>query len=97
MAKLKIRPLHDRIVVRRLDEETVSSGGIVLPDSATEKPNRGKVLAVGKGKTENGEVQKLDVKVGDEILFGQYAGSTVKLDGEELLVMKEDDVIAVVE
>ena len=96
MAKLKIRPLHDRVIVRRLEEETVSAGGIVLPGSATEKPNSGEVLAIGNGKVENGTVYELDVKVGDQILFGQYAGTEVKIDGEELLVMKEDDIIAVV-
>ena len=93
---MNIRPLHDRVVVRRLEEETTSAGGIVLPDSATEKPSQGEVLAAGPVKAnENGDVRALDVKVGDKIIFGQYGGSTVKIDGEELLVMKEDDVMAV--
>ncbi|WP_111657231.1 co-chaperone GroES [Isoalcanivorax indicus] len=95
---MKIRPLHDRVVVRRAEEETKSAGGIVLPGSAAEKPARGEVLAVGNGKiTESGDVRPLDVKVGDQVIFGQYAGSTVKLDGEELLVMSENEILAVVE
>lgn len=95
---MKIRPLHDRIVVRRAEEETKSAGGIVLPGSATEKPARGEVLAVGNGKiTENGDVRPLDVKVGDQVIFGQYAGNTIKIDGEELLVMGEGEVLAVIE
>lgn len=96
--KLKIRPLHDRVIVKRLEEERKSAGGILIPDSATEKPIRGKVLAVGKGKIlEDGKVHALDVKVGDSVLFGKYSGTEVKLDGEELLVMKEDDIMAVIE
>jgi chaperonin GroES len=96
--KLKIRPLHDRVIIKRLDEERTSPGGIVIPDSATEKPIKGKVIAVGKGKIlENGEVRPLDVKVGDNILFGKYSGTEVKVDGEELLVMREEDVMAVIE
>ena len=96
--KLKIRPLHDRVIIKRLEEETKSPGGIVIPDTATEKPIRGKVIAVGKGKIlENGDVRPLDVKVGDHILFGKYTGTEVKVDGEELLVMREDDVMAVIE
>ena len=98
MAKksLKIRPLHDRIIVRREEEERTSAGGIVIPDSAAEKPIRGTVLAVGKGKIlEDGKVRSLDVKVGDQILFGKYSGTEVKLDGEELLVMREEDVMAI--
>ena len=96
--KLKIRPLHDRVIIKRLDEERTSPGGIVIPDSATEKPIRGKVVAVGKGKIlENGEVRPLDVKVGDHILFGKYSGTEVKVDGDELLVMREEDVMAVIE
>jgi len=96
--KLKIRPLHDRVIVKRLEEERVSAGGIVIPDSATEKPIRGKVVAVGKGKIlDSGEVRALDVKVGDNVLFGKYSGTEVKVDGEELLMMKEDDVFAVIE
>jgi len=94
----KIRPLHDRIVVKRLDEERTSAGGIVIPDSATEKPIQGKVIAVGNGKVlEDGKVRAPDIKVGDTILFGKYGGTEVKLDGQELLVMREDDVMAVIE
>ena len=96
--KLKIRPLHDRVIVKRLEEERTTPGGIVIPDSATEKPIKGEVIAVGKGKIlENGEVRPLDVKVGDNILFGKYSGTEVKVDGEELLVMREEDVMAVIE
>ena len=96
--KLKIRPLHDRVIIKRLEEERTSPGGIVIPDSATEKTIKGKVMAVGKGKIlENGEVRPLDVKVGDNILFGKYSGTEVKVDGEELLVMREEDVMAVIE
>jgi chaperonin GroES len=96
--KLKIRPLHDRVIIKRLEEERTSPGGIVIPDSATEKPIKGTVVAVGKGKIlENGEVRPLDVKVGDHVLFGKYSGTEVKVDGEELLVMREEDVMAVIE
>ena len=96
--KLKIRPLHDRVIIKRLEEERVSAGGIVIPDSATEKPIRGKVVAVGKGKIlENGNVRALDIKAGDHILFGKYSGTEVKVDGEELLVMREEDIMAVIE
>ena len=96
--KLKIRPLHDRVIIKRLEEERTSPGGIVIPDSATEKPIKGKVMAVGKGKIlENGTVRALDVKVGDHILFGKYSGTEVKVDGEEYLVMREEDVMAVLE
>ena len=95
---MNIRPLHDRVVVRRVEEETKSAGGIVLPGSATEKPSQGEVLAVGPGRvSESGEVRPLDVKAGDKVVFGQYAGSAVKIDGEELLIMREDDIIAIVE
>jgi chaperonin GroES len=95
---MKIRPLHDRVIVKRLEEERTSPGGIVIPDSAAEKPVRGKVMAVGKGKIlEDGGVRALDVKVGDHILFGKYSGTEVKVDGEELLVMREEDVVAVIE
>jgi chaperonin GroES len=95
---MKIRPLHDRVVVRRTEEERTSPGGIVIPDTATEKPIRGEVIAVGNGKIlENGEVRKLDLKKGDKVLFGKYSGTEVKVDGEELLVMREDDVMAVIE
>ncbi len=95
---MKIRPLHDRVLVRRLDEETMSAGGIVLPDSATEKPTQGEVLAVGNGKIlEDGSVRPMAVKAGDRVLFGQYGGNTVKVDGEELLILNESEVFGVVE
>jgi chaperonin GroES len=95
---MKIRPLHDRVIVKRLEEERTSPGGIVIPDSAAEKPIQGKIVAVGKGKIlENGNVRPLDVKVGDKILFGKYSGTEVKVDGEELVVMREEDVMAVIE
>ncbi|MBS0364521.1 MAG: co-chaperone GroES [Proteobacteria bacterium] len=95
---MKIRPLHDRVIVKRLDEERTSPGGIVIPDTAAEKPVQGKILAVGKGKIlEDGQVRPLDVKVGDRILFGKYTGTEVKLDGEELVVMREEDVMAIIE
>ncbi|MGD2166766.1 MAG: co-chaperone GroES [Gammaproteobacteria bacterium] len=95
---MKIRPLHDRVVVRRTEEERTSPGGIVLPDSATEKPIQGEVVAVGNGKLlENGDMRPLDLKKGDKVLFGKYSGTEVKVDGEELLVMREDDVMAVIE
>lgn len=95
---MNIRPLHDRVVVRRLEEETTSAGGIVLPDSATEKPSQGEVLAVGPGKVnENGDVRPMDVKAGDKIIFGQYSGSTVKIDGEELLILSENEIFGVLE
>ena len=94
---MKIRPLHDRVIVKREEEERKSPGGIVIPDTAAEKPIRGKVIAVGKGKIlENGQVRPLDVKVGDKILFGKYGGNEVKVDGEELLVLREEDIMAVV-
>ncbi len=95
---MKIRPLHDRVIVRRMEEERTSAGGIVIPDSATEKPSKGEVLAIGNGKIlENGEVRGLDVKAGDKVLFGKYSGTEVKVDDEELLVMREDDIMAVIE
>ncbi len=95
---MNIRPLHDRVIVRRMEEERTSPGGIVIPDSATEKPDQGEVLAVGKGKIlENGDVRPLDVKVGDKILFGKYSGTTVKVVGEEVLVMREEDIMGVIE
>ena len=95
---MKIRPLHDRVIIKRTEEERKSPGGIVIPDSATEKPIRGKVIAVGKGRIlENGEVRALDLKAGDKVLFGKYSGTEVKVDGEDLLVMKEDDIMAVIE
>ena len=95
---MKMRPLHDRVIVKRTEEERTSPGGIVIPDSATEKPIKGEVVAAGNGKIlENGDIRKLDVKVGDRVLFGKYAGTEVKVEGEELLVMKEDDIMAVIE
>lgn len=95
---MKIRPLHDRVIVKRLEEERTSPGGIVIPDTAAEKPVQGKVMAVGKGKIlEDGKVRALDVKVGDKILFGKYSGTEVKVDGDELVVMREEDVMAIIE
>jgi len=95
---MKIRPLHDRVVIKRLEEERTTPGGIVIPDTATEKPIRGEVLAVGNGKIlENGEVRALDLKVGERVLFGKYSGTEVKVEGEDVLVMREDDVMAVLE
>ena len=95
---MKIRPLHDRVVVRRMEEERTTAGGIVIPDSATEKPMRGEVVAVGLGKClDNGDVRALAVKVGDEVLFGKYSGTEVKIDGKELVVMREDDIMGVIE
>ena len=95
---MKIRPLHDRVIVRRMEEERTSAGGIVIPDSATEKPAQGEIVAAGKGKiNENGDVHPLDVKVGDKVLFGKYAGTEVKVEGEELLVMRDEDIMGVVE
>ena len=94
---MKMRPLHDRVIVKRLDAEQTTKGGIVIPDSAAEKPIKGKVIAVGKGKIlENGKVQPMDLKVGDIILFGKYSGNEIKVDGEELVVMSESEVMAVV-
>ena len=93
---MKIRPLQDRVIVKRLEEEATSAGGIIIPDSATEKPSRGTVTAVGNGKIlENGSVRALELKVGDTILFGKYSGTEIKLNEEEFLVMSEDDVLAV--
>ena len=95
---MNIRPLHDRVIVRRMEEETLSAGGIVIPDSATEKPSRGEVIAVGNGKTtDSGDLRPLDVKVGDTVLFGKYSGTEVKVEGEELLVMREEDIMGVLE
>jgi len=95
---MKIRPLHDRVVVRRMEEERTTAGGIVIPDSATEKPIQGEVIAVGNGKTlDNGQHRALDVKVGDRVLFGKYSGTEVKLDGEDYLVMREEDIMGVIE
>jgi len=95
---MKIRPLHDRVVVRRVEDERTSPGGIVIPDTATEKPMQGEVLAVGNGKIlDNGEQRGLDVKAGDKVLFGKYSGTEVKVEGEEVLVMREDDIMGVIE
>jgi chaperonin GroES len=95
---MNIRPLHDRVVIRRTEEERTSPGGIVIPDTATEKPIKGEVVAVGNGKVlDSGETRALDLKAGDKVLFGKYSGTEVKVDGEELLVMREDDVMAVIE
>jgi chaperonin GroES len=95
---MNIRPLHDRVIIRRMEEERTSPGGIVIPDSATEKPIKGEVIAVGNGRVlENGDVRALDLKAGDKVLFGKYSGTEVKVEGEDLLVMKEDDVMAVIE
>ncbi len=95
---MNIRPLHDRVVVRRKEEETTSPGGIVLPGSATEKPVQGEVLAIGKGKIlENGDVRPLDVQVGDTVLFGKYSGTEIKIGGEDVLVMREEDIMGVIE
>jgi chaperonin GroES len=95
---MKIRPLHDRVIVKRLDEEKKTASGIVIPDTAAEKPDQGEVMSVGKGKlTDDGELMPLDVKVGDRVLFGKYSGQTVTLKGDELLVMREEDILGVVE
>jgi chaperonin GroES len=97
-SSMNIRPLHDRIIVERLEEETKTAGGLIIPDTAKEKPQQGKVIAVGKGKkTEDGKILPLDVKVGDKILFGKYAGTEIKIEGQEFLMMREDDVLGVVE
>lgn len=95
---MNLRPLHDRVIVKRLDQETKTASGIVLPDSAAEKPDQGEVLAVGNGKiTDDGKVRPLSVRVGDRVLFGKYSGQAVKIDGDELLVMREEDLFAVIE
>nr|WP_253946272.1 MULTISPECIES: co-chaperone GroES [Niveibacterium] len=95
---MKIRPLHDRVIVKRIEAERTTASGIVIPDSAGEKPDQGEVVAVGPGKfLDNGEVRKVDLKVGDRVLFGKYAGQTVKVDGQEVLVMREEDILGVVE
>jgi len=94
---MKLRPLHDRVVVKRVEQETRTASGIVIPDNAAEKPDQGEVLAVGPGKkNEDGKVTPVDLKVGDKVLFGKYSGTTVKIDGDELLVMREEDIMAVV-
>ena len=95
---MALRPLHDRVIVKRLDNERTTASGIVIPESATEKPDQGEVLAVGTGKrTEDGKVLPMDVKVGDKVLFGKYAGQTVKVDGDEVLVIREDEILAVIQ
>jgi chaperonin GroES len=95
---MKLRPLHDRVIIKRLEAETKSAGGIVIPDTATEKPIKGEVVAVGTGKIlEDGKIRPLAVKAGDKVLFGKYSGTEVKIDGEELLVMREEDLMAVIE
>ena len=95
---IKVRPLHDRLIVQRLEDEEQQVGGIIIPDTAKEKPQQGKVVAVGKGKLkEDGGVQPMDVKAGDTILFGKYSGQEIKLDGDELLIMREDEVLGVVQ
>ena len=95
---MNIRPLYDRVVVKRMEEERTSAGGIVIPDSATEKPIRGEIVAVGKGKNlDSGEIRPLEVKVGDQVLFGKYSGTEVKLTGEEYVVMREDDIMGIIE
>ena len=95
---MNIRPLHDRIIVERLEEETKTAGGLIIPDTAKEKPQEGKIIAVGKGKvTEDGKVLGMDVKVGDKVLFGKYAGTEIKIEGKEYLMMREDDILGVIE
>ena len=95
---MKLRPLHDRIIVKRLDGEEKTAGGLFIPDTAKEKPQKGTVIAAGKGKkTDDGKTVPMDVKIGDTVLFGKYAGTEIKVDGEELLMMREDDILAVVE
>jgi chaperonin GroES len=95
---MKIRPLHDRVVVKRMEEEHTSAGGIVIPESAAEKPMRGEIVAVGKGKLlESGEIRPLDVEVGDKVLFGKYSGTEVKIEEEEYVVMREDDIMGILE
>ena len=94
---MKIRPLHDRVIVKRIEEERKTPGGIVIPENAAEKPDQGEVLAIGTGKVlDDGKVRPLDVKIGDRVIFGKYSGSTVKMDGNELLVMREEDIMGVV-
>jgi Co-chaperonin GroES (HSP10) len=95
---MNLRPLHDRVILKRMEEERKSPGGIVIPDSAAEKPIRGQVTAIGKGKIlDNGEIRPLDVKVGDQVLFGKYSGTEVKIDGQDYLVMREEDIMAIIE
>ena len=95
---MKLRPMHDRIIVKRVEEESVTAGGIFIPETAKEKPQKGEIMAVGNGKkTEDGKVIPLDVKVGDKVLFGKYSGTEVKIEGEEYLIMREDDILGVME
>ncbi len=95
---MNLRPLHDRVIIKRMEEERTSPGGIVIPDSAAEKPSKGEVVAAGKGKrNDSGEVVAMDLKVGDKVLFGKYSGTEVKVDGDDLLVMREEDIMAVIE
>jgi chaperonin GroES len=94
---MSVRPLHDRIIVKRVEEESKSKGGIIIPDTAKEKPQEGRVVAVGPGRNEDGKVIKLDVKAGDRILFGKYSGTEIKLNGEEHIIMREEDVLGVIE
>jgi len=93
----KVKPLHDRIIVKRLDEEETTAGGIIIPDTAKEKPQEGMVVAVGSGRREDGKVVALDVKAGDKVLFGKYSGTEIQLDGDEHLIMREDDILGIVE
>ena len=95
---MKIRPLHDRVIVKRLEEELKTASGIIIPDSAAEKPDQGEIISVGKGKIgDDGKIRGLDVNVGDKVLFGKYSGQSVKIKGEELLVMKEEDIMGIIE
>ncbi|MDY0962340.1 MULTISPECIES: co-chaperone GroES [Massilia] len=95
---MNLRPLHDRVIVKRLDQETKTASGLIIPDAAAEKPDQGEILAIGNGKVQdNGQVRPLEVKVGDRVLFGKYSGQAVKVNGEELLVMREEDIMAVVQ
>ena len=94
---MALRPLHDRVIVKRLDNERKTASGIVIPDSAAEKPDQGEVVAVGRKKTEDGKILPVDLKAGDKVLFGKYAGQSVKVDGEELLVIREDEILAVIQ
>ena len=94
---MKLRPLHDRVIVKRMEEERMSAGGIVIPDSATEKPDEGEIIAVGNGKVNDaGDVRALDVKVGDKVLFGKYSGTEMKVDGTDVLIMREEDILGVI-
>ncbi len=93
----KIRPLHDRVIVKRIEEEEKTKGGIIIPDTAKEKPQEGRIVAVGRGKREDGKVVPLDVKAGDKILFGKYSGAEIKLNGEEHLIMREEDILGIIE